>query len=313
MSSRDFTLAMIFLSQTVVGILGNFYLLYHYTFFYFTGRRLKSTDLILRHLVTANSLVILSKGIPQTIAAFGWKDFLDDSGCKLLFYVHRVARGVSIGSTCLLSVFQAVTIGPRSSRWAELKLKAPKYIGFSIVLCWVLYMLVNIMFLRNMTSNRRNKNITVGRVYGYCSSVLHDEITSSLNAALLVFPDVVCLGLMMWASSSMILILYRHKQRVQHIHRNNFSYRSSPETRATVTILLLMSTFVSFYTLSCIFQSFLAVLDDPGWMLVNIAALITGGFPTVSPFLLMTQDSSAFMLCCAWIRKTRCPALVRTM
>lgn len=92
MTSRDLTIRMIFLSQTAFGILGNFSLLCHYLSFHFTGCRVRSTDLILKHLTIANLLVILSKGIPQTMAALGVEDFLNDTGCKLVFYVHRVSR-----------------------------------------------------------------------------------------------------------------------------------------------------------------------------------------------------------------------------
>ena len=48
---------------------------------------------------------------------------------KFLFYIHRVAREVCLSSTCLLSIFQAITIIPSKSRWAELKARVPKYIG----------------------------------------------------------------------------------------------------------------------------------------------------------------------------------------
>lgn len=70
------------------------FLLYHYSFLCFTRGMLWSTDLILKHLTIANSLVILSKGIPQTMAAFGLKDTESDIGCKLVFYGHRVGRAV---------------------------------------------------------------------------------------------------------------------------------------------------------------------------------------------------------------------------
>ncbi|MBZ3873719.1 Vomeronasal type-1 receptor 4 [Sciurus carolinensis] len=96
---------------------------------------------------------------------------------------------------------------------------------------------------------------------------------------------------MLWASSSMVLILHRHNQRMQHIHKTS-SPMSSPESRATKTILLLVSTFVSFYTLSCIFQVSLAVIYNPAWFVMNTAAIFTGCFPAVSPFLLMSSDSS---------------------
>ena len=146
MASIDLTIGVIFLMQTVVGVLGNFSLLCHHIILHFTGSRLRSTDLILKHLIVANSLVLLCKGVPQTMAVFGWKHIHSDFGCKLLFFLHRVGRGVSIGSICLLSVFQVITISPWNSRCAVLKVKAPKYIVPSIFLCWILQMLVNVIF-----------------------------------------------------------------------------------------------------------------------------------------------------------------------
>ncbi|XP_007955161.2 vomeronasal type-1 receptor 4-like [Orycteropus afer afer] len=296
MSSTEFTLGMLFISQTTVGVLGNFSLLYHHITLYFTGCRLRSTDSILTHLTVANFLVILSKGIPQTLAALGWKDFLNDFGCKFIFYLHRVGRGVTMGSTCLLSVFQAITISPRNSRWAKLKLKAPKYISPSNILFWVLHMLVNILVLFSLTGNRDKKSSKKRGDSGYCSFVFNDITTCLLHVALFSFPDVVCLGLMTWASGSMVFILYRHKQQVQHIHRNNISARSSPESRATQSILVLVSTFVSFYTVSYIL-SICLILFYPSWWMVNTATLTSACFPTISPFVLLSHDSRVSKNC----------------
>ncbi|XP_042638973.1 vomeronasal type-1 receptor 4-like [Orycteropus afer afer] len=248
MSSEDLTIAIIFLLQTTVGVLGNFSLLYCYIFFCFTGCRSRFTYLIVRHLTIANSMAILSKGIPHTMAAFGWKDFLSDFGCKFLMYVHRVGRGVSIGSRCLLSMLQAITISPGNSRWAELKVKAPKCAGFSLVLCWVLHVLVNVIVPIYVAGKWGNKTTPNYKDDGYCSSVQPDKTVELLHAALLAFPDVASLGLMLWASGSLVSILHRHKQQVQHLHRNNLSPRPSPETRATQTILVLASTFVTFFS-----------------------------------------------------------------
>ncbi|XP_042639300.1 vomeronasal type-1 receptor 2-like [Orycteropus afer afer] len=297
MSSGEFAVGMLFLSQTTVGILGNFSLLHRYVSLHFTGGRLTSTDLIVRHLTVANSLVILSKGIPQTLTAFGWKDFLNDFGCKFIFYLHRVSRGVSMGSTCLLSMFQAITINPSNSRWAELKLKAPKYVGPSTVLCWVLHMLINIMVPISVTSNWGNKTLTKKKNFGYCSSVVQDITTPLLYAVLSSFPEVVCLGLMMWASGCMVFILYRHRKRVQHIHRNNISARSSLESRAIQSILILVSTFGSFYSLSSILYVCVILLHSPTWWLVNTAALTAACFPTLSPFVLLSRDSNFSRFC----------------
>ncbi|XP_008054141.2 vomeronasal type-1 receptor 2-like [Carlito syrichta] len=314
MASVDLKFGMIFLSQVVVGILGNFSLLYHYMALYFKGCRPKCTDLVLRHLTVANSLVILFRGIPETMAAFGLGRFATYFGCEVLLYVHRVARGVSIGVTCLLSVFQMITINPRNSRrWVELKIKAPKYVGHSSILCWALHLLVNIILCIYKTEKWNNKNITKKRDLGYCSPFL-DNFLTSLYAALTSFHDILCLGLMTWASSSMILILYRHRQQVQYIHRTNVSPRSSPETRATQSILALVSTFVALYALSTCIFIYLTVFDIFSWWVVHTIVLITACFPTISPFIFMFHNPNISRLCCICCRKNALFSyLIRTM
>ncbi|XP_015362858.1 vomeronasal type-1 receptor 4-like [Marmota marmota marmota] len=312
MAASDVAVGIIFLAQTMVGALGNSSLFLYYLVLYFTQCRVRHTDLILQHLIVANLLALLCRGVPQTVAAFGVKDFLSDFGCKLLFYLHRVGRGVSIGSTCLLSVFQALKISPENSSCSELKVKAPKYIGVSIYLSWILYLLVNIMIISYMTGKRSHYNITTMKDYGYCSSVHPDKTSQSLYAALVTFPDVLCVGLMLWASSSMVLILHRHKQRMQQVHKTS-SPRPSPESRATQTILLLVSTFVFFYTLSCIFQVCMIVIYNPHWLLVKMGAIVAGSFPAVSPFLLMRRDSSASRLGLSGIRNRKIPNVRRNV
>ncbi|CAI9161026.1 unnamed protein product [Rangifer tarandus platyrhynchus] len=311
MASNFLIIGMIILTQTVVGILGNFSLLCSYIVLHFMGYRLRSTDLILKHLIVANSLVLLCKGVPHTMAVFGWKQIRSDVGCKLLFFLHRVGRGVSISSICLLSIFQVITISPWNSRWAALKVTAPKYVVLSIFLCWILQMLLNVIFPLHMTGKRSDKNITEERDFGYCSSIVTDKTDNVFYAALLLFPDILCLGLTLWAGSSMVLILYRHKQQVQHIRRTDASSGSSPESRATKSILLLGSTFVYFYILSSIFQVLLALFDQPSRFLVDMSIITAACFPTVSPFLLMSHNSSVHRLYLAWIRNAKSSTIMR--
>ncbi|KAM9254115.1 LOW QUALITY PROTEIN: vomeronasal type-1 receptor 2-like [Dugong dugon] len=311
MASVDLKIGIIFLFQIVVGIFGNFSLWYHYVFFYFSGYRSKSTDLIISHKTVTNSLVILSRGIPETMAAFGLKDFLRDFGCKFVVYVHRVGRGVSIIITCLLSIFQAITICPKNSTWAEIKVQAPKHIRLSSILC-ILHILVNIAFPVYVTGKWNNKNITYKTDFPHCSAIHHNGITISLYATLIPSPDILCLGLMLWASGSMVFILNRHKKWVQHIHWNNLSLIWSPETKATQSILVLVSTFVFFYTLFSIIYLALALYHKPIWWLMNTSALINICFPTVSRFVLMSRDPCVSKLhCVCYERKTKFLQLIR--
>ncbi|XP_051005617.1 vomeronasal type-1 receptor 4-like [Acomys russatus] len=297
MATSELAVGGIFLSQTVIGLLGNFFVLYHYLFLYLVGYRLRSTDWILMHLTVANILTLLCKGVPQTVAAFGTKDFLNDTGCKLVFSFHRVGRSVGVGSTAFLSVFQAITIGLRNSRCSDLKLKTQKYICYSVYLSWLLYFLISSVNIIHMRAKYSNESTTNLKSFLYCYWDCRDKTRDMLYAALLSTPDIIFLGLMLWASSYMVLILYRHKQKMQQMPRNKVTSKSSPESRATKTILLLVSTFVSFYTLSSLCQFFGTLLYKPSWSLVNVTALASLFFPTFCPFLLMSHDFRVSSFC----------------
>ena len=97
----------------------------------------------------------------------------------------------------------------------------------------------------------------------------------------LLFPDVLPLGLMMWSSGFMIFMLSRQK-KVKHIHRNSVFPRSFPETRATQSIPVLLSTFISLYTVSSMCVLFL-LMSPIGWWWV-ISALFAASFPLSAPF-----------------------------
>ncbi|MEJ1288436.1 vomeronasal type-1 receptor 4-like [Cricetulus griseus] len=296
MDLQDLAVGTVFLLQSTVGIVVNLSLLSCYFIRYYVEQTLKTTDLILTHLLMANSLIILSKGILETVRALGMKGFFSDFGCKLLLYIQRLGRSMSIGTTCLLSVFQAITISPSDSCWNCLKFKAPKHIGLFTSLCWMLYMSVNMIFPVYMSSKGHSNNLTCKSDMKYCSTAGHDGLTSSLYIAFFVLPETLLSVLIIWSSSSMVVILYRHKQQVQHIRSTSVSSRTSPESRATQSILVLVLTFLGFYALSSILQGCVALIHNPGWWLMNITGIISMCFPTVSPFV-VSHDATVPRLC----------------
>lgn len=129
-------------------------------------------------------------------AALGLKLFFNDFGCKLVFYIHRVSRDVSICTTCVLSVFQAILISPRDSRWAELKVKAPRFIGTFNTLCWILNMMLSILVPFHTTNKMNNTNIIRKKDHGYCFAVYQGKITESFYLLLVLLHDGFCLVLM---------------------------------------------------------------------------------------------------------------------
>ncbi|NP_001160892.1 vomeronasal 1 receptor cavPorV1R636 [Cavia porcellus] len=311
--SRDLAIGIMFLSQTVIGILGNFSLLYRYFFLHQMESKMRPIYLILRHLFIANSLTILSKGLPQTMVAFGLKHLFNDFCCKLNLYVLRVGRAMSVSTMCLLSFFQYITLSPMNSCWKNLKIKAAKYIDFSMSLCWLLHIGINSIFplyVLHISKNPESRNNTSIRYMEICSILDYGTNMGPVYIALVVSPEVSFIVITIWACGSMILLLYRHKMQVKHIHSSNVSSRS-PESRATKSILFLVSTFVLFYIISSIFYIFVALFYNLSWWLKNISGIISVCFPVISPFLIMKQNSSISMFWFVWIRNTKFPFLMK--
>ncbi|XP_048193337.1 vomeronasal type-1 receptor 1-like [Perognathus longimembris pacificus] len=270
MTQGNLEMGVVFLIPTAAGVLGNSFLLCIYSYTLLTGQKVRPTDPILNHLVFANNLVVLSRGIPNTMAGFGWKYFLDDTGCKILLYSFRVARGVSLNITCLLSGFQVTTLCTRNPRGKN-STRFHKCIGFRGYLFWILQLLVNAYVPLNVTGTRHKQNVSLHMHYKYCSTGPPEPFASSLHLVLFVSNDVICLVFMIWASVSMVLFLQGHMERVRHIHNPFSSRRPDHETRATHTILTLLSMFVFSYCLSAICTLCVGLRRKPNLWLMDIS------------------------------------------
>ncbi|XP_051017827.1 vomeronasal type-1 receptor 4-like [Acomys russatus] len=312
MASRDLAVGIFFLLQTALGMLGNSALLCCFVIADFAGIRAKPTDLIVKHLTWANFLVLLCKGMPHTMEAFRQTYYLGYISCKLALYFHRVARGVSLSSTSLLSVIQAITISPNNSKWKQLKIRAPRIIGPSLGLCWSLQLLIYVFILVYTTDIQSGVNITGRKDFGYCAVVNPGRLIDTFNAVLLTSSDAMFLGLMVFASGSMVFRLLKHKQRVQHTHRSQ-SPRSSAETSATHIILTIVSSFVLFYVASIVFTSYVSVLDVTIRWLVDASAAMSACFPAFCPFVLLRQHTSVFKLAVPVLIRPHCVCVVRDL
>ena len=291
MASSKWEMGIILVTQMGVGILGNSFLLCFYNFTLLTGCKVRPTDLILNQLVLANSLVLFSRGIPHIMATFGSRNFLSEAGCKFLFYFQRVARGICLSMTSLLSAFQAMRLCPHFSSWLELRVRSPTCIAFCCFLCWLLNLSINISIPFHMTSPTHTEHLSVKVNYGYCSTLNPNRNVRFVCPAIFFTMDFICLSLVVWASGSMVVFLLRHKQRVQHIYSNSHSSRACAEARAASTILVLASSFCSLYSLSALLSIWMSLFAIPGQWLVDASVVLSLCFPTVSPFVLICSDT----------------------
>uniref|UniRef100_A0A8C6H3H7 Vomeronasal type-1 receptor n=1 Tax=Mus spicilegus TaxID=10103 RepID=A0A8C6H3H7_MUSSI len=302
MTSSNLVVGILLFSQIVMGMLGNSSILFYYVILIFTGKHLTPKDLIIEHLTFANCLSIISKGIPQTLSDLGFKNFLDDIGCKLIMYIYRIVRGMSLYAMCLLSCFQAITISSRNSRLMILKHRAMKYIGPSCLVSWLVHLLLNIMTPVKVIGPISSKNVTNVMSYGYCSWFTSSNVATALYMFLLCFCDGLCLSLMTCSSVSMVNILYKHKRQVKHIHSAQQLLKVLPEDKATQIILTLVCTFVISYSISSIRVIFTTYSEGSVLWGVSVFIFLEICFPIFCPFVLISNIKCSFKLflpCCS--------------
>nr|AIX03380.1 vomeronasal receptor type I [Panthera leo] len=292
----DLILMLLFFVQTGIGVLGNTFLLSSYASTSCIDHALRSIHLILTNMAVANFLVLVSKGIPQMILTWGVTRVLGTIGCKFVYYIHRMARGLSLCTTSLLSSFQAVTISPRAGRWMGLKERAWKNIRSSCFLCWISNLLVNIFIPINLESIQPVHNSTNIQDYGLCSSKTPETPGTTKYTILMTFPDVIFMGAVIGASVYMVLFLHRHHRRVRHIHTLKNAHRFSPEGRATQTILLLVSTFTFFYFTNSVLTFYSVLFKSHLWM-QQTTTFLAASYPTLSPLILLHRDPQALRFC----------------
>ncbi|XP_055461424.1 vomeronasal type-1 receptor 4-like [Psammomys obesus] len=293
MVPENFSVGMFFLSQTVVGILGNWLLLFYYFMSFFTGKNLMPKDAILKHVTLANSLSIISRGIPQSMAGLGLKDFLDDNGCKFVMCLFRIARGATLHSSSLLSCFQAITVSQSNSRFMKIKQRVMKYIVPSCSFSWLAHLFLNIRIAMTVTALDTNRNFTKKLYVGYyCSPIGSDGPVSLLYFFFIGFIDILYLCIMAWTSISMVSFLYRHKKHVRNIHSSQHALRASPVARATQVILILVCTYITSYAMSFIFILYIILCNNQKLWLMNTLALLENCFPTLFPFIVMKNNNN---------------------
>uniref|UniRef100_A0A6I8NQ21 Vomeronasal type-1 receptor n=1 Tax=Ornithorhynchus anatinus TaxID=9258 RepID=A0A6I8NQ21_ORNAN len=275
MNSTELFFGMVILLQFGLGLPVNVFLLLFYIRVVSTGHKPNSSDLILAHLALANTIILLTSGILETLSAWGLRSFLDDVGCKILIYLYRVAGGLCICTICLLNIFQAITISPGIFWWAGIKAKLPKCILPSWALSWIINLLIDLDLPIYMRSPQKN--------CGNCKTILAIIV-------MLFFWDLFFVGLMSTASSYMVLVLHRHHRQVQHLHGPRRSPKVMPEVRAAKRVITLVTVYVLLYGRQTIMLGVLVNMKGKSPLLVKSHLVFLLTFSAFSPFLIIQSD-----------------------
>ncbi|NP_001240364.1 vomeronasal 1 receptor ornAnaV1R3043 [Ornithorhynchus anatinus] len=288
----DLIFTICFFLQIVIGLLANSTLLIVYVSSLVAQPRWrKPRDLILMHLTMANIVIFLTQCVPGIVMAFGWKPLGGTIGCQITLLIRRVARALSICTTCVLGVFQAITISPSNSWWKQLKPRIPNYILPSFVFFWILNILVEVNINFNIIAS---KNITIQvRVHSLksCLNTLPETYVSIIQfITVITLRDIFFVFLMSWASGYMVIVLHQHRKRVKHIHHARLSPKSSPECRATHTILFLIISFVCFYCINSGITLTVSLLGEDAGILFDLNMFLGSCFSFFCPLVLISND-----------------------
>ncbi|KAF7480330.1 vomeronasal type-1 receptor 4-like [Marmota monax] len=290
MFPSDTMFGVFLVSKLCVGVAGNLFLFLLYMHTFSVQRHMKLMDPVFSHLTLANTLTITFTLTPHIASSFGVRQFLDDVGCKVVLYMYRVTRGVSICTTSLLSAFQAITVSPRNSKWAWLKFKLHTQICPSFLFFWIINMLIYIHAIRSITAIRNSTLVGYGYVHAYCQTGPFGKHSSSSYVIVILVRDLVFVFLMLCTSLYMVSLLHRHHRRAQHLHSPHVSSQTSPEHKATHTILLLVGCFVVFYFANNCLTLYSIYTHKKILSLEGLSGVLSSCYPTLCPFLLMKNN-----------------------
>ncbi|XP_042530527.1 putative vomeronasal receptor-like protein 4 [Dipodomys spectabilis] len=279
----------LFLFQTSIGISANVFLLFLHIFAFLQDFRVKPTDIISCQLAFVHIVTLLIALCLSSSDIFESLKLQSDFKCKVLIYIHRVTRAISISTTCLLSMFQAITISPSTSWLVRFKHKFINYVICIVIFFWSCNLSFGsiIIFHTVLYSNTSQKNLI--NINEHCSVAPRNPIIMELIFILTLFRDVFLVGLMLMSSAYMVILLFRHQRQSQHLHSTRLNPRVSPEQRATRTILLLVSFFVIIYWADIIISSFLFLLWKYDRVLLGVQKLVLNIYATVCPIVQTTS------------------------
>nr|XP_004670954.2 putative vomeronasal receptor-like protein 4 [Jaculus jaculus] len=279
----------IFPSLNGPGIMGNILIFVRHAYILVKGTERKPIDLIIIHLAFSNLALICNIEIADMSTVFHWRNLLGEAGCKMVIFLGRLARGLSICTTSLLSMVQAVTINPRMTLWRKLKPQTAGQVLPYLLLFWIFNSLISSNLLHYITAVSTVNTSGVHMYGGYCYMAPSRLIVRWFYICLMALRDAIFQSLMGWSSASMALHLYKHHKRVLYLHSSKCVNSSSPEIRATQSTLILMASFLFFYWADFIFSFYIGSIVTYDSILLMINLFLQVGYAVFSPFILICR------------------------
>ncbi|XP_043928690.1 olfactory receptor class A-like protein 1 [Protopterus annectens] len=294
MDIYDILKALIFLTLAITGITGNGFIILSFceTVCQKQHKKLKTTDIIIVQLATSNFIMVLSRGVPDCLFAFGIKNLFNDTGCKFIAFISRVARSMSMCLTSLLSCFQFVTLASSNAKWAYIKNKIQTFlltIVISLLFANTLAYVTGTIF---SVSGSNSTDLRYSYNFGYCLVTFPSKESFQAKGFLTFAQDCFVVVLMAMTSGSMLFILYWHGKQVKGIRTSDQSQEVTAENRAAKAVAILVSLYIFFFGVDSTIMLYQVTFFRIHIIVSDIRTFFSVCYTSVFPFLIIKQRKS---------------------
>ncbi|XP_043932215.1 olfactory receptor class A-like protein 1 [Protopterus annectens] len=239
-----------FILILVIGIPANLSILMSFFTSAVSEKKLMPTDFILTKLSFVNVVVVLVRGIPQSLTAIGMQKLFNDYGCKFVIFTYRVCRAMSVCITAVLSIYQCIVLLPPTTKFMALKQKVSQNIFLLFLLLWCINCIIYIPAGFMYSQAEVNSSIPKYALnLEFCFVLFPHEVSYRVNGIVYTFRDFLFVGLMTLASSYIVIILYKHNKKLQNIRSPDQKQKSATELRAAKAVVILVTLYLVLFGL----------------------------------------------------------------
>ncbi|KAE8622771.1 hypothetical protein XENTR_v10005370 [Xenopus tropicalis] len=236
-----------FVCLLIIGIPANVSLILRFAHIGFTEKKLLPANVIKMSLSVANLFVLISRIVPQALFSIGLKHLLSDQQCKLVIFVFRVSRAMSICITSFLSCHQCIIIAPATGKWKFLKQMVNRYVLIIISLFLAMNMAIypNPILFGRATTNETLSPYTLHLVY--CDVDFMNYASYLINGLASAVREIIFVGLMVLSSIYMVYILFRHGKSMKGMRSSDKGQRKTIEYKASRAVILLVTMYLALF------------------------------------------------------------------
>ncbi|XP_059399327.1 olfactory receptor class A-like protein 1 [Carassius carassius] len=248
MNSETLTRGLLFLTLAVTGVPGNIVVICAFLSLVYHEGRLSPTDTIVLHLASSNLMVVGVRCLLEVLATFEILNVFDDTVCKVVIFIFRTSRSLSIWLTFLLSVYQCLSVAPPGSRLAVARALFAQYLALLFLALWLINTSTTTATLL-FAVGARNDSILLqnGINFKFCIMIFPSKLSMDANGGVQVGRDVVPISLMATASLVLLVFLLRRSRQVKGLRGGGARQGLSAERRAALTVVTLVTIYVVIY------------------------------------------------------------------